>query len=66
MSAEISPIQPPKSMSQAVGSKSTIERIYSDGSGKHIVDRTIYIVTVYDSNGRVSTVTNSHKINYLV
>jgi hypothetical protein len=55
-----------QSVSQAVSSKNIVERIYSDGKGKHVIDQTIYVVTLYDSNGVVTEVTNSHKINYLV
>ncbi len=60
------PIAPINSISPATSSTSIVERVYSDGKGKHIVDKTIYVVTLYDANGVLTSVTNSHKINYLV
>ena len=66
MSAEINSIEPVRGLSQASSSTHVVERIYSNGNGKHIVDQTIYVVTLYDANGVLTEVTNSHKINYLV
>ncbi|MBC8410444.1 MAG: hypothetical protein H8E12_17235 [Rhodobacteraceae bacterium] len=60
------PIAPINSITPATSSTSIVERVYSDGKGKHIVDKTIYVVTLYDANGVLTSVTNSHKINYLV
>ncbi len=60
------PIAPINSISPATSSTSIVERVYSDGKGKHIVDKTIYVVTLYDANGVLTSVTKSHKINYLV
>jgi hypothetical protein len=62
----INPVAPAQSILQAVSSKNVVERIYSNGNGKHVIDQTVYVVTLYDSNGVVTEVTNSHKINYLV
>ena len=63
MSVAIAPIS---NVSPATSSTTIVERVYSDGKGKHIVDKTIYVVTLYDANGVLTSVTNSHKINYLV
>ena len=46
--------------------KYTVDRVYAAAAGKKKVDQTVYTVTVYDSNGILTTVTNSHKINYVV
>jgi hypothetical protein len=62
----INSIAPISSVSQAINSKHIVERVYKNGNGKHIVDQTIYVVTLYDANGILTSVTNSHKINYLV
>tara|TARA_R100001244_G_scaffold124050_1_gene93852 strand:+ start:88 stop:279 length:192 start_codon:yes stop_codon:yes gene_type:complete len=62
----IDEVAPVRGTSQAVSSKHIVERVYKNGAGKHIVDQTVYVVTLYDSNGLLTTITNSHKINYLV
>ena len=59
-------IAPISGVSPSTSSTSIVERVYSNGKGKHVVDRTIYVVTLYDANGVLTSVTNSHKINYLV
>tara|TARA_B100000131_G_scaffold322694_1_gene377616 strand:- start:3893 stop:4078 length:186 start_codon:yes stop_codon:yes gene_type:complete len=46
--------------------KYSVDRVYASEDGKKKVDQTVYTVTVYDSNGILTTVTNSHKINYVV
>ncbi len=62
----IDEVAPTRGVSQAISSKHIVERVYKNGDGKHIVDQTVYVVTLYDSNGVLTTITNSHKINYLV
>lgn len=59
-------IAPISGVSPSTSSTSIVERVYSNGKGQHVVDRTIYVVTLYDANGVLTSVTNSHKINYLV
>jgi hypothetical protein len=62
----IDSIAPVNSVSPSTSSTNIVERVYSNGKGRHVVDRTIYVVTLYDVNGVLTSVTNSHKINYLV
>ena len=44
-------IAPISGVSPSTSSTSIVERVYSNGKGKHVVDRTIYVVTLYDANG---------------
>ena len=46
--------------------KYVIENVYKAGDGKHKVVQNVYMVTTYDSNGQLTTTTNSHQINYLI
>ena len=59
-------VQAISGIAQTYIKKYTVDRVYAAEDGKKKVDQTVYTVTVYDSNGILSTVTNSHKINYLV
>jgi len=59
-------VQAISGIAQTYIKKYTVDRVYAAEDGKKKVDQTVYTVTVYDSNGVLSTVTNSHKINYLV
>ena len=59
-------VQAISGIAQTYIKKYTVDRVYAAEDGKKRVDQTVYTVTVYDSNGILSTVTNSHKINYLV
>ena len=59
-------VQAISGIAQTYIKKYTVDRVYATEDGKKKVDQTVYTVTVYDSNGVLSTVTNSHKINYLV
>jgi hypothetical protein len=60
---EITPIS---GIAQTTVSKQTVEKIYKTGDGQHKVEKTIYYVTTYDSNGILHTVTNSHRINEVI
>ena len=44
----------------------TTEKVYSDGKGGHKVEKTFYTVTLYDSNGILNSITNTHSISYRV
>ena len=59
-------VQAISGIAQTYIKKYTVDRVYAAEDGKKRVDQTVYTVTVYDSNGILSTVTNSHKIDYLV
>ena len=46
--------------------KQIVERVYKTSDGDHKVERTFYNITLYDSQGNLKTVTNTHQINYLI
>lgn len=46
--------------------KQIVERIYKTSDGDHRVEKTFYNITLYDSQGSLKSVTNSHQINYLI
>jgi hypothetical protein len=43
----------------------TVEKVIPGAYGDTI-QKTNYVVTVYDQNGKIQTTTASHQINYLV
>ena len=59
-------IQSVSGIAQTQVQKYNVDRDYSRGDDGHKVQRTTYTVTLYDSNGILTSVTNSHQINYLI
>ena len=59
-------IQSVSGIAQTQVQKYNVDRVYSLGDDGHKVQRTTYTVTLYDSNGILTSVTNSHQINYLI
>ena len=59
-------IQSVSGIAQTQLQKYNVDRVYSRGYHGHKVQRTTYTVTLYDSNGILTSVTNSHQINYLI
>ena len=59
-------IQSVSGIAQTQVQKYNVDRVYSLGDDGLKVQRTTYTVTLYDSNGILTSVTNSHQINYLI
>ena len=59
-------IQSVSGIAQTQVQKYNVDRVYSRGDDGHKVQGTTYTVTLYDSNGILTSVTNSHQINYLI
>ncbi len=59
-------IEPIHNVVNVTHRQQTVERVYKTTDGDHKVEKTIYHITLYDSNGVLKTVTNSHKIDYVI
>ena len=46
--------------------KQIVHKVYDNGDGTHKIVQQTFTITTYDLNGKLSTVTNNHQINYLV
>ena len=65
MVEEIAPVA--ASIATSYTNKKVVTHIYdSDEEGQHKVVQDVYLTTVYDAQGRLSTVTTAHSIDYLV
>ena len=65
MVEEIAPVA--ASIATSYTNEKVVTHIYdSDEEGQHKVVQDVYLTTVYDAQGRISSVTTAHSIDYLV
>ena len=59
-------IPPVQNIVHVTQQRQTVERVYKTTDGEHEIEKTFYSITIYDSNGNLKTVTNTHQINYII
>ena len=60
-------VSPVSAIASSYTHKNVVSRVYESGiPGQHKVVQDVYVVTIYDAMGKLSTVTTSHRVDFLV